>query len=378
MPVAAFALFLATRVIRHPQMTKSSKILVAVMALLTVGMGATAYVLHQQAGQAVPPTLAPAFPGLAAELAGVEKVTLQSGKHLTTLQRAGDVWTVAEFDGFPADPAAVRRALYDMAGWQLVEPRTANPQLFSRLGLDQPTQPESRAVLVRLTGKDGKVLAAAYRGDPATGMPTGNSWFFLRRENQDQAWLARGEANSLSAEPTEWIRQDAINIDQERVSRVTVTSPEGQRVTVSRATPFDTKFKAEGGNDGDGSALEQSTADAVGSVLAFVRFENVRKPDPEAATPDKVTLAEVTTFDGLNVTLRMDGNGWTRLAARTVPPADPKAWQDAAKGADRKDLPLKTGELVADEAKRINSIGENWQVKLQPFKAERLQQAAGK
>ena len=66
-------------------------------------------------------------------------------------------WAVAEKDGYPADVEKVRQTLISLAEARIVEPKTANPDFYDRLGVEGVEDEAAGGLAVMLTGADTPV-----------------------------------------------------------------------------------------------------------------------------------------------------------------------------------------------------------------------------
>ena len=97
---------------------------------------------------------------LADDLDQVTQVTVvgAGSEPVATLQRGEDgTWTVAEKNGYPADATRVRRTLIALAESRIVEPMTANPDFYDRLGVEDVAGDDAGGLSVTLTGADPAV-----------------------------------------------------------------------------------------------------------------------------------------------------------------------------------------------------------------------------
>jgi hypothetical protein len=256
----------------------------------------------------------PAFPALAAKLGDVASVTVSSNGTTMTLIRDGDSWLVAEKGNYLANAAKISQIVRAMADLTLVEPKTQNPDLYSRLEVEDPGN--GKSVLVAAKDKSGGDLAQAIVGKRRYDrLGAGNDGVYLRRAGEAQTWLARGTLDP-SGDPASWLNRQIIDISEKKIAKVTLTQADGSKLVISRSAPeakfavedapADAKFKSEATTSGPATALETLDLDDV-------------KPAGEVPVPDKdVVSASFTTFDGLTVDLRLmerDKSNWIAISA---------------------------------------------------------------
>ncbi len=164
-----------------------------------------------------------AFPSLAAQLATASRVEIAGQGKQVTLVRTGESWGVADRAGYRADLPKLRALFSGLAELRLLEPRTADPALWGRLGVDDPTLKGSTALALTVTTADGSVLAQTVLGHrslrSAGGLPES---VYIRRPQDRNAWRAEGRLEA-DADPLAWLSRDLLNIKADDVTGVDIT-----------------------------------------------------------------------------------------------------------------------------------------------------------
>ena len=256
----------------------------------------------------------PAFPALAAKLGEVASVTVSRNGTTMTLIRDGDSWLVAEKGNYPANAAKISQIVRAMADLTLVEPKTQNSDLYSRLEVEDPGN--GKSALVAVKDKSGGDLAQAIIGKRRYDrLGAGNDGVYLRKQGEAQAWLARGTLDP-SGDPASWLDRQIIDISEKKIAKVTLTQADGTKLVISRAAP-DAKFAVEDAPDGT-KFKSESTISGPAAALETLDLDDV-KPAGELSVPDKeVMKAYFTTFDGLTVDVRLmerDKSNWIAISA---------------------------------------------------------------
>ncbi len=310
-------------------------VVIAAIALATGGSGTT------RAGAD-----ARALPGLAERLDQVASVEIRRRGLDLTFVRQGDDWLTVQKDNYPADAARLRRVVLALADLSLVEPKTAERALYPRLEVEDPGTGKSTLVIIK--DKTGAELGRLIVGKRAYDrLGAGNDGVYVRRPGERQSWLARG-ALDVSDEMANWLARRIVDIPDRRIARVVLTQPDGQNLTLSRATaaakfvldnpPKDAKYRSDTALAEPAMALETLDLDDVAAA----------KKLPPPATG--VTTATYTTFDGLSVAVKLfehDHKDWIVLAAT---------------GAGK----------AADEAKKINDRVAPWAYQIPSYKAKMI------
>jgi hypothetical protein len=288
--------------------------------LLVLGGTTLAVAIHvqPQTETARAETGQPVFPGLAATLPQAARVEIsQQGKTATLVRLGNDAasgWGVAERGSYPADPEQLRALFAGLAELRLIEPRTADPNLFGRLGVAEPGGPGDSGARLRVLAADNRVLADLVLGHSSVHPQAGMAdELYLRRAGEGRAWLAEGKLEA-SADPLTWLDRRLLDIKAARIAHVDI-GRNGETLSLHR--------------DGDRLVLDNpppGTLDdikpaEVAQALEGLTFEDVQTGDLPGRP---VGSAQYATADGerIGVLLSRDGDTvWARLA---VSDADPR------------------------------------------------------
>ncbi|HHQ14350.1 MAG TPA: hypothetical protein ENK16_04935, partial [Chromatiales bacterium] len=82
------------------------------------------------------------LPELAGKLNDIDRlvVTAAGNKRLATLVKGPERWIVEDADGYPANVGRIRRNLIELAEARIVETKTAKPEFYDRLGVQDVSE----------------------------------------------------------------------------------------------------------------------------------------------------------------------------------------------------------------------------------------------
>ncbi len=291
------------------------------------------------------------LPGLLESLDDVRRVEIVGAgeERLETLERNDSGWTVLERGGYPADLTKTRHALLSLAETQILEAKTANPALHDRLGLEAITSDTAGGIAVELIGPAEPVRIIV-------GDAEGDYQRYARRQGEDQTYLINRDPE-LATSAVDWLDTVIVNVDGERIQRVTVSRSDGEPLIVSKAVRGQANFTVE--NIPEGRKIRyDSIANVMGNILESLTLDDV---EPLTETTDEVIVTEFRTFDGLVITARSlerDDSAWASFAAAVDPT-----------------LPLESEQTRADaavEATEINERVQGWRYQIVPYKFDQL------
>ncbi|MEO3471632.1 DUF4340 domain-containing protein [Roseomonas sp. CAU 1739] len=255
-----------------------------------------------------------AFPGLAQRLQSAAKIVATRHDGTLEITRRGETWVLPAKGGYPVRQEKVRELLVGLTELRLTEPRTANPDMLDRLGLDDPTKEGSTATLLRVLDAQGGVIAELVIGRRRV-RTQGNvpESAFVRRPGENQAWLAEGRI-PVDSDPQLWLDRDIANLPRERVRRVAINRTGQPPLVLTRAEGPDGKLQVT--EPADAPPADETNLDEVGRAFEFLTFLDVK---PETEIPgEALGDSRFVLTDNLAVVVRPRKDGeaiWVTLAA---------------------------------------------------------------
>ena len=150
---------------------KNSWVFWPAITILVIGV---AVFLNQETTKPLSQGRGLVFPGLMAKINEVTEFTIESTGETVTLVRQENRWGVKEKDHVSGCSGKGQKlAWLGMAELRFREPKTKNPDLYEKLGLQDHTREGSRATLVTIRANQNQETAKLLIGDqrPAKGEP---------------------------------------------------------------------------------------------------------------------------------------------------------------------------------------------------------------
>jgi hypothetical protein len=246
----------------------------------------------------------PALPSLRAANVAIKSIELQRGSDSSRLELGADGWTLPERENFPAAQEPVLDLLASLARLELLEPKTAKPENFEKLGLVAPADGGQSALSVRLLDAGGAEVGALLLGERAwdRGFPA----VYVRRAGENQTYLAKGEVKGGAA-LRDYLPRDLVAWKTERAAAVEVRFPDQpeQDYRAARSGGSETNFALAAVPEGKQAAspyLVSGAARAVGSLRIEDVVQEGSPRQPDLGSAKRVQLAW-ESFDGLRLTL---------------------------------------------------------------------------
>lgn len=289
------------------------------------------------------------YPSLAARATDIARITIRRAGQETILQRddtakEAPVWRVASKGGYEADLVRIRALVNGLAEARIIDDKTNRKDMHARLGVEDPRDANAKGVLVTLEDKAGYVIASVVLGNQSFGgnpmrFEASSPLRFVRRDAEDQAYLAEGDI-SAEPDPLSWIARNAFELAPERIRSVEVAATKnGVRGTLRTRKPAPESPRFEVFGIPEGRELQDEFAGGrITAALSFVTFDDVR-PAGEVPYSETSDTAIFRTFDGLVVTARIaqhEGRAWVNFSfshsdkEEDQPPQAPAAAGDAA------------------------------------------------
>ena len=285
------------------------------------------------------------FPNLMDRVDSVYGIEVVHPEKTVHVNRQGEGWVIKEADDYPAMTKKVSKTLLDLAQIELYTPMTRLPDRFEKLWVDDPQKKGGQAKQITLFDKDGKAIAQAIVGRSkfaVEGSTTGG--VFIRRTNEDQSWLAKGQLD-VNYEPRDWLDRAFMELQANRFKRIVIRHPGGEEIRISKFDQSAPNYVIE--NLPAGRQMRSTAeADDYATTFSGFRVDDVVSAANKQLPADKTITADFETFDGLTIKTRLfieDKVHWVTFEAVTAPGA-------TASEAAKVD-PVKDAELINQAAK---------------------------
>lgn len=253
------------------------------------------------------PAKALLFPELAERQDQLQKVQLRGAgnKVLVTLVRKDGRWRVAERADWPADEGRLSQYLFVLSQAHNIEPKTANPKLYSRLGVEPISSPGATGTELSLSG--GGISWRLLIGHEHAKFNSN----YVRVDGQAQTWLTDLPV-AFDPDPASWLDRRLIDLPLARISAVRVSGGDAKPFSLSHR---DDRFRLD---DVPSAAMRDSyQGDALASVLEQLKFEDLAADDGTQLSLVEREL-HFESVDGRQVMIQAwheGGRPWVRLSA---------------------------------------------------------------
>ena len=300
------------------------------------------------------------LPGLATLVNDIEYVRLTGagGVTIATLNRRGGNWLVAESSDYPTDWTVLRQLLSDLAAAEVIEEKTSNPELYTRLGVADVDGPDAAGVLIEFAEETG--LPALIAGNKAQG----RGGQYVRLSGSEQSVLI-DRVLTVPGDMQQWLDREIIDVQEGELVEVSATHPDGEQILLQKVSADDADFALQ--MIPEGREIKSNYAvNSIGGGMASLRLDEV-VPASDIDWSDAVEI-RVLTADGLQVFAKLvsrEDQSWISLSA--------SAYLRAGSGE-----PIETGTEadasleLAERVSRINERVTGWAYRIPQHKSEVL------
>jgi hypothetical protein len=262
------------------------------------------------------------MPELKSSLNGLTEIMVSHGETTLMLKKADEGrWVIPAFSNYPVDLGRLRGMLNELSHSTLLEKKTAREENYGRLGLQ-----DAEATRVTLIANDQTV------GDLLIGKPAERrrNATYVRFPDKPQAWVASGRLQTGS-DLKQWVRQEVVNIRQDRVKEVSVEHAGGPSVRITRDT-VEADFRVTPEPKEINKSVEYQLM-TIPQLFTRLKLVDVMAERELRASGRDVTVMQ--TFDGLTLRLRFNGEGeswpeyWVTLEASTTGEASDEVKKEA-------------------------------------------------
>lgn len=297
---------------------------------------------------------------------------------VATLVRAADGWRVEEVQGYAADWERLRALLAGLVQAEVVEAKTANPDYYDRLGVEDVSSPGAGGVRVEFAADSG--LPAVILGDRAQG----REGQYVRVAGFAESALV-DRALEAPSETLEWVEREVVDVSDAEVVEIEIVHPDGERVWARKVSAEEEDFTLQGVPEGR-EPQSAWTVNSMANGFSMLRLDDVRRADGMEwsgsiryglVTADGLRLdAEllaVETAAGEGEEDPVDGEAahWIRLHASLYqtavdrPVTDDAGEQDPAAAAE-------SPESTEQRAQEINRRVSGWAYRIPQYKYDSM------
>lgn len=296
----------------------SQRLLVLIL-LLAIAAGSAVWLLQPQTTESATNTAI--FETLPASSSSITQVSVNNREGLLLAATLSNgQWMTShdpELQAYPVDEARLADLVNALVNAKRVEAKTAKPENYSRLGVEDVMSEDSQSALVTLQSATDKwEIIVGNRAKSGTQT-------FVRKPSQRQSWLI-SEPITLPDSPRGWLKQPILDVAFDSIISMQKEGDEGWVIE-----------KAEGEENftltamPDGRDLQYDTIlNGMVNALLDLRFDDVKPLNTESwDTLEEVVSLSLETINGEIVTgtVRTDGEAsWIVLTGNGIAP---KYWQ---------------------------------------------------
>jgi hypothetical protein len=244
----------------------------------------------------------------------IEKLVIKSSKGSITLQKVGEIWTVAERNGYPADFSKIRELIRSLWEFKVVRQLEVGPSQFARLHIQPPGQGDGSGVQLDLIAASDKPVKTLIFGKSVGGTGSTDEQgegaedsgrFVYDPSEKDKVYLGKESFYAVDPSPQNWIDKDFIK--PETIKEVTrESSATGEGWKISRK---DEKAQWDLAGAKPGEALDPQAVASLGNFSPnFSDVKPADAPDSETGLKQPVTV-NLAGFDGFKYAVEIGGPG---------------------------------------------------------------------
>ncbi len=307
------------------------------------------------------------LPDLSESLNAANRInlTMSDGDKVVTIVLVDNGWIVLP-QRYAADSGKIRQFLIRLADARIDEAKTANPDFYPRLGVEDVTTEAGSGALVEIAGPASPVGVIV--GDLET---RGGGGTYVRRSGDAQSYLVDSELDPSRAS-LDWLDRDLLDIQSKSVTQVIVTHADGETLRLDRIADWMILRDLP-----EGRELTSPTAvESMSTALSGLQLDDVVPADQfDGGDPEVETT--YTIDDGRIVKLHVwktdDGRFVTLgVSLQDAPEAvEEDADSDAAERAeDAIGEVEKPARAVAEAVARDNNRLQGWVFEIPSAKYE--------
>ncbi len=319
----------------------------AILALITAAVVFAAMKWSSPDAQKDDDTDSPVLlPELSAQLDNIQKISIQTASDSFSLSKHGEQWGLDSHDDYPAASNKVNALLLGLAGLTRLEAGTANPELYSRIGVEPVTDTDAKSVLVSVASAEKPITALLVGNSSVAKTDATQQEIYVREAEAKQSWRVMGKI-PLQREALEWVEKEIADINTPNIQSVMIQPTDGEPIHIFKESADQAEFTVA--NLPEKATAKTSDVTLLAGFLSNLNLDSVSKLDT-VQLPEKADfIAVFKQFDGLTVQMTVktaeDGKRYAVFMASA-----PEEAEISEAAADSGDETAVTGDSTTETA----------------------------
>ncbi|MBO4520472.1 MAG: DUF4340 domain-containing protein [Alphaproteobacteria bacterium] len=242
------------------------------------------------------------MPGLIDKINDVEVVSIEhEGETKTFLRDHDGSWSFMEENGYPADKDRIRKVLIGMSRLEKIEQKTALPEFYPDIQVEDNTAENAKSYLVTLLNAEGEKITSLLVGKNISGITWNGQGYFTRFPNDAQSWLVRGNMDVTGSRHS-WVQSKILPLIKGRISTLVLTDASKKRQIIYRRSEPAAPLVIVYLSDTYFVTSPESVTAAEQALTSFTFKHALKRPD-DLAKKEPFRSSLIKTGDGMNIFL---------------------------------------------------------------------------
>ena len=275
----------------------NSKSLLVLIVLVAVGIAAYLFSQGDRSINSAEKVGAPILPGLYEALNEVDSLQFAgAGSNvIATLKLQENQWVVVERNNYPADIAKIRSIVLSLAEAKILEQKTSNSELYSKLGVESIEQATAEGMQVTL--RYGDQESALIVGKPG---PQINKNRYVRKADDATSCLVDRKLD-VKYDITHWLRKDLLSVEPAEVASVSIVLADESRLEIQNDNSEENKFLVTNLSDPDSQVIDAELHQVTNALSSF-QLLDVKTP-AEFGDVEPTMTVEYQLKSGANINM---------------------------------------------------------------------------
>ncbi len=271
-------------------------------AVITLALVIAAVVSSYQRAPQTQVEKAPLLANLMQQINSVSSISIRDKEFHTEIIKHGDQWLLKNRDGYPVIFDKVKDLVVSLANLQVLEGKTRNPDLYTRLDVEGTESAPGKSILVSLTDENGNQMTSLVIGKQRATISNANQApsRYVRRADEERALLVEGAVN-IKADPSRWMNNMLFDIKAALISDITIDHADGTQLHLSRSKYGSGELTLHDIEEGF-QLKSKASLNGLVTALEELRFQDVVATKNFKTTAAEKTVTQIKTFDGITLT----------------------------------------------------------------------------